>query len=255
METFSLGFVSSFSLPVLRLVSGLRAVVVLISTVSFSLYAEELEQTKGQCDLSQPVMLSSINHPKIQQYFEPLIKKTYADIGVNVDFVVTSSYRDLMLVNREALSGSVAFAEDIIDTIPGLIKVAPPLSIMSYMLVCKKGKPCNLEQLHKLIEVGGLAVTNAMSMGVVTNFPQIDKDNLVIVSKMGQVLSMLSEGRVDYGVYPVSDRSKGGTEEIPVEFNYEPMYDIATYHVINNNLLCLLPKIEASLSQNLKTFK
>lgn len=215
-------------------------------------YAQVEEDSVSNCDLSEPVLLSSIHHPKIQSFYQPLLKRVYADIGVNVDFVITTSYRDLMLVEHQSLSGSVAFAEDIIDTIPGVIKVRPALANTSYMLLCNPGKYCDPSILMNRKQDHVFAVSNAMSKTLVTRFPQTDTKNMVVTSDISKVMQLMHEGRVDYGVYPVSDRSRGGTSEIPVEFNYVPLYDIPTYHVIGPKLLCLLPKLEVSLGRALK---
>lgn len=214
------------------------------------LFASPMEQG-GNCRIPPKVTFSSIEHPKVQSYIQPLIADVYKNIGIRTEFLIVSSYRDLMLVANNQLMGSVVFAEDIIDTIPDLIKVNPPISMMSYVLLCKKGLICDKTIVTSERNDVQIVTTNAMAKSLARRYSELNKRRLLPTSEMKNVMSFIRKDRVNYGVYPISDRTKGGLSELPPDLNYSILYDINSYHVINKDYACLLPLIESALESAL----
>lgn len=207
------------------------------------------------CPVPKQLVFSSLRHPKIQKDIQPLLQRAYRQLGIEVNFIVTSSYRDLLLVSENRLMGSAAFAEDIIDKVPNLVPVNPPLTAMSYVLLCRKGLVCDSSIFNNSDNPEAIVVSTAMSKGLKEHYPQIRFDRVTITNEVKNVLKYLREGRVNYGVYPISDKTKGGLREIPSSVNYSILYDLQTFHVISQQISCLLPKIEFALREELNKFK
>ncbi|GAB2998840.1 hypothetical protein [Psychrosphaera aestuarii] len=207
------------------------------------------------CPVPKQLVFSSLRHPKIQKDIQPVLKRAYKRLGIEVDFVVTSSYRDLLLVSENKLMGSAAFAEDIIDTVPNVLPVYPPLTAMSYVLLCQKGVVCDSSIFNNSDNPEAIVVSTAMSKGLKDHYPQIRDDRLTTTNEVKNVIRYLKENRVNYGIYPISDKTKGGLKEIPPNVNYSILYDLQTFHVISKQISCLLPKIEFALREELHKFK
>ncbi|MDA8621439.1 hypothetical protein N9L48_02230 [Psychrosphaera sp.] len=168
---------------------------------------------------------------------------------------MTSSYRDLLLVSDNKLMGSAAFAEDIINTLPDVVAVQPSLTEMSYVLLCQKGVVCDSSIFKNTDNPKAIVVSTAMSKGLKEHYPQIKEYHLTTTNEVKNVLRYLKENRVSYGIYPISDRQKGGLLELPQNLNYSILYDLQSFHVISKQISCLLPKIEFALREELNKFK
>lgn len=207
------------------------------------------------CPLPDKLTFSSFKHPKVQQSIQPLLVQAYKGLGIEVEFIVTSSYRDLLLVSDYVISGSSIFAEDIIDTLPDVIKVQPSLIKVAYILLCNQGVRCENDILIERSDQHWVAVSTAMSKGLKRHYPHLPLENLFITTEVKNIISALKKKRVDYGLYPISAIELGGLKEIPEGLNYSVLYEINSYHVINKELMCLQPQISASITAELAKFK
>lgn len=213
------------------------------------------EASPSACPIPKKLTFSSLRHPQIQSEIQPLLERVYAKLGIELEFVVTTSYRDLMLVANNQLMGSAAFAGDIISTMPGILAVQPPLRNMSYVLLCKKGVRCDETILNNTTNPKAIVVSTAMSKGVLKRYPQLNLRQMVLTNEVHKVTQFLKQGRVDYGIYPISDRHNGGLLELPQNLNYSILYDLKSFHVISRQISCLLPKIEVALREELNKLK
>lgn len=216
-----------------------------------ALLSASATQQVEACKVPPKVTFSSIEHPKVQNFIQPLIADVYGKVGIKTEFLIVSSYRDLMLVANKQLMGSVVFAEDIIDIIPELIKVNPPISKMSYVLLCSKEARCDSAVLTADNSDAKIVTTNAMAKSLSRRYPGLNQQRLLPTSEMKNVMSFIRKERVSYGVYPISDRTKGGLGELPPDLNHAILYDIDSYHVLNKDYACLLPLIEPVLESAL----
>ena len=212
------------------------------------------EASTSACPVPKKLTFSSLRHPQIQSEIQPLLERVYAKLGIELEFVVTTSYRDLMLVANNQLMGSAAFADDIISTMPGILAVEPPLRNMSYVLLCHKDLACD-ESIFDAQPKNLIAASNAMSKTILNRFPQLSPKQMVPTREVIGVLRMLEENRVDYGIYPISDRHNGGLLELPQNLNYSILYDLKSFHVISRQISCLLPKIEVAMREELSKLK
>ncbi len=225
--------------------------VIFVALFSNLLASPALADIAEACDVPKKLTFSTIAHPKVKSEIQPLIKSVYKKLGIEVDFVITASLRDLKLIANGELMGAAVFSEDIIKGMDGIIKVHPPLVTASNMLLCRKGLPCTESVITEFSEDKPIAVSRAMSDVFTQHYPDFDKNNLLVTNEMKNVINLIEFNRVDYGFYPISDHTKGGLQELPTNLDSEFLYAVSSYHVISSELACLEPMIEQVLADTL----
>jgi hypothetical protein len=203
------------------------------------------------CELPDKLTFTSIAHPVVKSQIQPLIKDVYKSIGIDVNFIVTASKRDLRLISNGEVMGAAIFSEDVFQGISGINKVYPALLQASNMLLCRKGLPCTEEELNNYQYDKPIAISRAMSDAFLKRYPNVDKSHLLITNEMKNVLNLLRYKRVDYGIYPISDHTKDGLKELPTFVDSEFLYSVSSYHIISSELSCIQPMVEQVLADAL----
>lgn len=243
------GLVFSFTIKNVKL-SRFYSLIV-FALFSSLLASPALANIAEICNVPKKLTFSSIAHPKVKAQVQPLIKSVYQQLGIDVDFVVTASMRDLKLISNGKLKGAAVFSEDIIAELEGIERIEPAILTTSNMLVCRKGLPCSERDIAHYAAEKSIAVSTAMSEAFLKQYPEVKKEQLVITKEMKNVLNMIKYQRLDYGIYPISDHTKGGLSELPKYVDSEFLYQVASYHIIHSGLSCIQPMVEQVLADRL----
>lgn len=245
--------VFSFKLKSVKRISCIPLVV--IALFSSFLASPALASIAEICNVPKKLTFTSFAHPKVQSEVQPLISSVYKQLGIDIEFVVTASLRDLKLISTGELMGAAIFSEDIIDGMEGIIKIRPALLSTSNMLVCRKGLACSENQVMNFSGDKPLAISRAMSGAFQKHYSDFAKGNLLITNEMKNVLNLIKYNRVDRGIYPISDHTKGGLKELPSSLDSEFLYSVSSYHIISSQLACLQPMVEQVLADALLAAK
>ena len=240
--------VFSFTLEIVKLFSRIPLIFVALCSMFSSFVLADIAEI---CNVPKKLTFTSIAHPKVQNEIQPLIADVYKALGIEVEFVVIASLRDLKLLSSGQVMGAAIYSEDIIEGLDGIIKLQPAILTTSNMLLCKKGVPCLEQQLFNYEGDKPVAVSRAMSGAFLKQYPDFDKEHLLITNEMKNVLNLIRFERVDYGIYPVSDHTKGGLNELPSYLDSEFLYSVSSYHIISSDLACLKSDIEQVLADKL----
>ena len=225
--------------------------LVVIALFSSLLASPVLADIAEICNVPKKLTFTSFSHPKVQSEVQPLITRVYKKLGIDIEFVVTASMRDLKLIAGGELMGAAIFSEDIIDGMEGIIKIRPVLLSTSNMLICRKGIACSESEVTEFSDDKPLAISRAMSGAFQNHYPNFDKQNLIITNEMKNVLNLIKYNRIDRGIYPISDHTKGGLQELPSSVDSEFLYSVSSYHIVSSKLACLQPMVEQVLSDEL----
>lgn len=241
--------VFSFKLKYVNKVS--RIPLVVIALFSSLLASPALADIAEICNVPKKLTFTSFSHPKVQSEVQPLISRVYKKLGIDVEFVVTASMRDLKLIASGELMGAAIFSEDIIDGMEGIIKIRPALLSTSNMLICRKGLPCSESEVTDFSGDKPLAISRAMSGAFKKYYRDFNNEHLIITNEMKNVLNLIKYNRIDRGIYPISDHTKGGLQELPSSVDSEFLYSVSSYHIISSQLVCLQPMVEQVLADEL----
>lgn len=233
----------------MKLISRISLILVVIfSSVLSSPVLADLAEI---CNVPNKLTFTSIAHPKVQNEVQPFITDVYKQLGIEVEFVVIASLRDLKLLSDGKVMGAAIYSEDIVEGLEGIIKLQPALLKASNMLLCKKGIECSENTLLHYDNDKPVAISRAMSGAFLKSYPDFDEKHLTITREMKNTLNLIRAGRVDYSIYPISDHTKGGLNELPSYVNSEFLYSVSSYHIISSELACLKSDIEQVLADKL----
>lgn len=241
--------VFSNTLEIVKVFSCIPVVFTALFCSFFSSFA--LADIAEICNVPKKLTFTSIAHPKVQNEIQPFLVDVYQELGIELEFVVTASLRDLKLLSSGQVMGAAVYSEDIIDGLEGIIKLHPAIVTTSNMLLCKKGIECSEQKVLFYDSEKQLAVSRAMSGAYLKHYPDFEEKNLLITNEMKNVLNLIRFERADYGVYPISDHTKGGLNELPSYVDSEFLYSVSSFHIISSDLACLKPDIEQVLADKL----
>ena len=241
--------VFSFTLEFVKLISRIPLIFVAFLSSIFS--SPVLADIAEICNVPKKLTFTSIAHPKVQNEVQPFIASVYKQLGIEVEFVVIASLRDLKLLSNGQVMGAAIYSEDIIEGLEGIIKVQPALLTTSNMLLCKKDSTCSENNILEYEGEKPIAVSRAMSGAFLKHYPDFSEEHLLITNEMKNVLNLIRFNRVDYGIYPISDHTKGGLNELPSYVDSEFLYSVSSYHIISSDLACMKSDIEQVLADKL----
>jgi len=239
-------------LHTLQNVNSLRCIKLVYLAILFIIFVNPAFANIAElCNVPKKLTFTSIDHPKVRSEIQPLISHVYKKLGIDVEYLITASGRDLKLISEGQVLGGAVYSEDVIDNLAGAINIHPPLVKVSNMLLCNKEVVCRESILSNATLDKPIAVSRALSSAFLKRYSDFDKNNLLIVSEMKKVIESIRSGRVAYGIYPISDHTIGGLEEIPFDLNSDFLYSVSSFHIISSELQCLEPMVEQVLADTL----
>lgn len=108
-----------------------------------------LAETAADIELSMPkvMRLSYVSHPAVDNFFIPLIQKSYERLGVETHFISVEAERGYLLLEDGLVDGDVIRSKMAIDTVKTLVPVVL-LDEVSAELHCRPEIHCTLEDLN-----------------------------------------------------------------------------------------------------------
>ncbi|WP_462157399.1 hypothetical protein [Pseudoalteromonas sp. GB56] len=186
-----------------------------------------------------------IQTPGIDPFIK-LIKKSYADIGIDVKLEPVPARRGLVLLNAGLTDLDVVRLGANMAQFGNVTVVEPNLASGEHVLLCDKGVPCELSVLSN---------TNASILtarGTLESLAQFDiQAKIIINEQLDRAPQLLKRRDVEYAIISIV---KGESRHYREEFNVLTLRSFRLNHVINNKFDPLIPELHRAITANLAGF-
>ncbi|WP_438823530.1 hypothetical protein [Alteromonas sp. P256] len=196
---------------------------------------------------SAPYVIGYIDHPRIHEFYKPLIKEAYKQIGITASFEKVGVKRGLRLLNEGRTDADVIRYDVVTTDHANIIAIEPQLSRGASFLLCKKSVKCHADIVND--PLAGIAVTsrfyqnfNRQSEPFSANFYEFDD--------FYHILHLVNTKRFDYAIAP-SDFSELTLFD-DYDLTYIPLIEHKLVHVIHKKHLHLKEKLSVAIATQLE---
>lgn len=211
-------------------------VIIWICILSLSVKAEEWPTT---------MTFSYISHPVIVNEIIPIIRETYAHLGVTVAFEEQPSARNLLLVSSGVSDGEVAYSDLLFKKYSNLVVVGPSFVSSQFVLLCQSKLPCNKDIIFDSNNT--IVMTEATLGGMKIKYEDTFTATPYVINRLQRVPKLLHDNRFDYGFYVVTDREQGlkGFESLQKVH----LFSTQTHHILNDKFAFMKDDVSRVLTQ------
>lgn len=191
--------------------------------------------------------VSYVNHPYIIEKLLPVIDGAYASLGIDAEFVLHPSKRNLQVLADGVTDAEAAFSELLIKPYPNLIAIGPSLTQSVFVLVCHKSVPC--EQSVLFDNTQQVVMTDSSRDGLKLTFGARLQAEIYSINSLDRIPQLLDDRRLSYGVYVVS-KLEGALKSHP-HLRMVELYRTHTYHILNDKFAFLADRLGSAISEQL----
>lgn len=170
-------------------------------------------------------------------FLRSVLKKSYAELGYNINYIPVPLGRSLIEVNSGRLDGFLTRTGSITKEYPNLVKV--PFSLLQSKIllftnpnICGQ---CNISQLSSVATIQGFKAFDSYMADNPTEL------TITQVTKPKQALGMLAAGRVEGVVLP---HNVAFSDQYDEKWNTRVISTYSSYHFIHKKHLKLVPKLQ-----------
>jgi hypothetical protein len=192
-------------------------------------------------------IIGYINHPRVNDFYRPVIKRAYEQIGITVTFEKVGGKRGLKLLNEGMTDADVIRYDAVTKDNPNVIAIEPQLSRGASFLLCIKGAECSIDILSD--PTLGIAVTTRFFHNIEQQ-PNKFSANFYEFDDFYHVVQLIKSGRFDYAIAP-SDYTESNIFD-DYGFTHIPLVEHKLVHVINKKHLHLKDKLSDAIATQLK---
>jgi hypothetical protein len=186
-----------------------------------------------------------VRHPVIVKKLIPIIKETYARIGIEIELVPQPSKRNLKLVSSGLVDGEVAFTEALAHGYTNLLIVKPILSQGKFVLLCRKHLACNESVLAN--EDQTVVITDTSLTRLKQLFSERLKVDFYPINEINKIPTLVFQKRFDYGVYILNINNKEAP--FPESISFYTLHKTNTVHILNDRLAYIEDMVSRSLTE------
>lgn len=197
-------------------------------------------------DDAERFLISNFEHP-LMHIMNDLIRQSYKDIGIDIEFVTRPDAHGLKMLNAGQVDADVIRADYMVNRYPNILPVQPVLLRPQMIIFCRKNIPCNADILkNKNVVIHGYSyLTDSLRMryqeNVSADFFKMKNYDLTV--------EQLQDGKIDYLMMSMI---KGRMPEVlKTEFNHVVLYEYETHHMIHRRHQHLVTQLSAALEKNL----
>lgn len=199
-------------------------------------------------DQQRSFVLSHVDHPLMESYLVPLIKRVYAKVNIEVETEVQPSKRNIKLITSGKLDGDVAVSEVLIANNDQIVRVGPSLLTSKFILLCHRTLVCNGEVLSK--RRVSIAMTDS-SMEALEHWTRRSFSRKAYkINRLSSIPKLVDSGKIRYGIYIVTE-NYSVQDNYPNTISYE-LFESDTYHVLNIKHLELVTPVSRALVEVLR---
>lgn len=193
----------------------------------------------------ESITLSYISHPFIEDNVVPLMQRVYGELGIQVEFVLQPSQRNMYLASTGQTDGEVAYSELLINDHDNLVKVGSSLIDSQFTLLCHDSVKCDVAVLGDR-EINVL-ITDASHGGMKHHYGNEFLANPYFISTLSSIPKLVEQERLYYGIY-VTTKNDLSLEKYH-HLNRQYLFSTATYHVLNDKLKHLVPLVSDKMEK------
>lgn len=194
-------------------------------------------------EMPESLTLSHVDHPVANQLLLPLFTKVYGELGINVEFVVQPSMRNMYLASAGITDGDLAYSDLLTRQHKNLLRVGKSLFDSQFILLCHKNVACNQDVIAD--ESKTVLMTDSSLGGMKLMYSDRLKANIYSVNNLSSIPKIVETGRVLYGIY-ITTSLNTNTDYLN-NLNSVVMFATPTHHVLNEKYASLIPLIAPKL--------
>jgi hypothetical protein len=184
------------------------------------------------------------SHPAVVKNYLSIVKKAYAKIGINPDFIPVSDRRSIKMLSEAKLDGLVIRGQKTMLQHPGFITVPPMLGAADIRLICQPKLLCNKSLLDDSSKILGLVGQDEYYQELL-NEKTINTYEVVDYQRMEK---MFQQKKLDAMIMVFDLHTQG----IPSpELNTYHLEQIEGFHIIHKRFSHLVPKLSKALEESL----
>ncbi|WP_025256001.1 hypothetical protein [Alteromonas sp. ALT199] len=198
-------------------------------------------------DVEQRFVVGELNHPRVKNFYKPLVERAYSDIGIDVTFERVGGERGLRLLNQGMTDADIIRYEVASQPNNNIVIVPPALSRGASFLLCIRGVQCDkniIEDPEKAI-----AVTTRFFFNMQISPDKLNA-NIFEFDDFNHVINLLLNGRFDYAILPSDYSEKAIFEQSGIE--YVPLVEHKLVHVIHKKHAYLIDRLSAAIAKQLE---
>ncbi|MBU2978252.1 hypothetical protein [Alteromonas sp. C1M14] len=194
-------------------------------------------------------IISYVAHPRIETFYNDIVKEAYERLGLRVQFMEVSGERGLMLLNEGLVDASSVRVHRAVKHFENVIALDPPVGKAYTNLYCSARVVCDASILTDSTET--VVTTRRMISAIKEARSDIPVKALMLkVEDFNRVIQLMVKGRYDYAILP----SDG--HPIPV-FSKQKITHVTliadnAVHSLHKQHSALADAISASIQQVLK---
>ncbi|AXT39620.1 hypothetical protein D1814_13485 [Alteromonas sp. BL110] len=209
----------------------------LVLSLSFCSFAQDNENN---------FVVGELNHPRVANFYKPLIQRAYLDIGIDVTFEKVGGERGLRLLNNGMTDADV-IRYDVVSQPDNNIAIVPPaLSHGASFLLCIRGAQCDKSVIQNPDKA--IAVTTRFFFNMHVNPDELNA-NIFEFDDFNHVISLLLNGRYDYAILPSDYSEKAIFEQAGIK--YISLVEHELVHVIHKKHSHLVDRLSSAIAKQL----
>lgn len=177
----------------------------------------------------------------------PLIREAYQSLGIQTEFIVKPSNRNLLEVADNAVDGDVAHMRIVLNGFDNMLAIEPPLLTGIFTLLCQPELPCDPAVLSDPQQT--IVTTSVSKIALLQGYRVAIRSQFYVVNDLAVIPTLVSSGRFRYAIYPSSAAELKSLN--PQTLRYVQLFSAPLYHVLHKKHALLATDISAALQQTL----
>ena len=188
---------------------------------------------------------SYVNHPVIIDELIPLVRQSYASLGIATSYVEQPSDRNLKAISQGLLDGDVVFSELLLKDYEDLVVVEPPLVESVFVLLCQQQLPCSSNTIKDPSKL--LVATDASHHGLKSWFGEKLKVDIYHINNLAIIPQLITERRFEYGIYIFSAQQLAAGKQ--GDFNFAELFRTNSFHILHPKYAYLKDDVSKAIKQ------
>lgn len=193
------------------------------------------------------ITLSTSTHPAVVNYYQPLVREAYKQLGINVEFLLVNEERSLLLLEAGEIDGDIIRTKSVLKDYDSFIPVYL-LGDADIYIICQPNIECNRtilqKQDHFLGSVAGATYFEDLLKG--------SKINLLKYTQYTLLKSSFLQKRVDAYIDIINNHYPTG--DTPKNAGVMHLGKIYGYHLLHKKHAHLKNKVAAKLKEVQRNF-
>ena len=191
-------------------------------------------------------VIGELNHPRVNNFYKPLIERAYRSIGIEVTFEKVGGERGLRLLAQGMTDADVVRFDVVAQHDNNIVIVPPALSHGASFLLCIRGAKCSKDVIENPDNAIAATTSFFVNMGKQS---RALKANIFEFDDFHHVIDLLLSGRFDYAIMPSDFAEEVIFRQLGIEFI--PLVEHKIVHVIHKKHSHLIGDLSEAIAREL----